>query len=381
MRGTVIKRGKTWSVVVDLGRDAAGQRVRRWHSGYRTRKEAERARVELLGRLDQGTYVAPTRLTLGRFLTDEWLPAKRSTVKETTLASYELHVNKHLVPALGGLALVAATAPRLNAFYADLLSAGRRDGRGGLAPKTVRNIHGTLHKALEDAIRWGLLARNPAAHADPPKAPVAEMTVWSPDQVKVFLDSVRGDRLFAAWMLAATTGMRRGEVLGLRWSDVDLAAARVSVRQIRTVARYKVSTTTPKTAKGTRTIALDPATAAALRTHRTAQKAERLAWGAAYDNAADLVFAREDGSAIHPERFSRWFAQHSGRSGLPAVRLHDVRHAYVTALLSAGVPLKVVSQRVGHASPTVTMTIYQHVLSGDDEAAAAVGARVILGQE
>lgn len=119
MRGTVIKRDKTWSVVVDLGRDAAGQRVRRWHSGYRTRKEAERARVELLGRLDQGTYVAPTRLTLGRFLTDEWLPAKRSTVKETTLASYELHVSKHLVPALGGLALVAATAPRLNAFYAD----------------------------------------------------------------------------------------------------------------------------------------------------------------------------------------------------------------------------------------------------------------------
>lgn len=381
MRGTVIKRGTTWSVVVDLGRDAAGQRVRRWHSGYRTRKEAERARVELLGRLDQGTYVAPTRLTLGRFLTDEWLPAKRSTVKETTLASYELHVNKHLVPALGGLALVAATAPRLNTFYADLLSAGRRDGRGGLAPKTVRNIHGTLHKALEDATRWGLLARNPAAYADPPKAPAAEMTVWSPDQVKVFLDSVRGDRLFAAWMLAATTGMRRGEVLGLRWSDVDLAAARVSVRQIRTVARYKVSTTTPKTAKGTRTLALDPATAAALRTHRAAQKAERLAWGAAYDNAADLVFAREDGSTIHPERFSRWFAQHCRRSGLPAVRLHDVRHAYVTALLSAGVPLKVVSQRVGHASPTVTMTIYQHVLSGDDEAAAAVGARVILGQE
>ena len=153
------------------------------------------------------------------------------------------------------------------------------------------------------------------------------------------------------------------------------------VRQIRTVARYKVSTTTPKTAKGTRTLALDPATAAALRTHRSAQKAERLAWGAAYGNDADLVFAREDDSAIHPERFSRWFARHCRRSGLPAVRLHDVRHAYVTALLSAGVPLKVVSQRVGHASPTVTMTIYQHVLSGDDEAAAAVGARVILGQE
>ncbi len=207
--------------------------------------------------------------------------------------------------------------------------------------------------------------------------------MWSPGQVRTFLDSVRGDRLFAAWILAATTGMRRGEVLGLRWSDVELTAARVHVRQIRTVARYQVSTTSPKTAKGTRTLALDPATAAALRAHSTAQKAERLAWGAAYRNAADLVFAREDGSAIHPERFrfSSWFAQHCRRSGLPRVRLHDVRHAYVTALLSAGVPLKVVSQRVGHESPTVTMTIYQHVLSGDDEAAAAVGANVILGHE
>jgi integrase len=205
------------------------------------------------------------------------------------------------------------------------------------------------------------------------------MNTWTPAQLRTFLESVAEDRLYAAWLLAATTGMRRGEILGVRWSDLDLKNEQVSVSQIRTVAQYKVVTTTPKTDKGTRTISFDPATAAALRAHRVAQKSEGLAWGPAYQSSGDLVVTREDGSAIHPERLSSWFAQHCRRSGLPAIRLHDVRHAYVSAGLAAGVPLKVVSQRVGHASPLITMTIYQHVLPGDDRAAADVGARTILG--
>ncbi len=314
MRGTVIKRGTTWSVVVEVGRDGAGKRVRKWHSGYRTKREAERARIELLNRLDQGTYVAPTKLTLEAFLVREWLPAKRATVKETTLASYEVHVNKHIAPRLGGHALVVLGPAQLNSFYADLLVDGRRDGRGGLSPTTVHLIHATLHKALADAVRWGRLARNPADQADPPRARSPEMSVWSAEQVNAFLRTVREDRLYAAWLLAATTGMRRGELLGLRWNNVDLDAGRIDVRQIRTVARYQVLATTPKTDKGTRRISLDPATVAALRTHRAAQKAERLALGPAYQDGGDLVFTREDGSAIHPERFSR-----NVRTALPPI--------------------------------------------------------------
>jgi integrase len=378
VKGTVIKRGAMWSVVLDLGRDGTGQRVRKWHSGFATKREAERARVELLSRLDRGTYVPPTKLTLGVFLSEEWLPAKRATVKTTTLASYEMHVHKHIVPRLGTVTLAALGAAQLNAFYADLLSTGRRDGRGGLSPTTVHLIHATVHKALADAVRWGRLARNPADQSDPPRPMQPEMSVWSPEQLRTFIESVRSDRLFAAWLLAATTGMRRGELLGLRWTDVDLEVGEAAVRQIRTVARYQAITSRPKTDKGARTVALDAATVAALRAHRIAQLEERLAAGSAYDDTG-LVFTQPDGSAIHPERLSRWFGQHCRRSGLPRVRLHDVRHSYVTALISAGVPLKVVSERVGHASPMVTMAIYQHVLPGDDRAAAELGARAILG--
>ena len=379
MKGTVIRRGASWSVVIDLGRDETGRRVRKWHSGYRTKKDAERARIELLSRLDQGTYVSPSKMSIGAFLVQEWLPAKRATIKETTFASYEMHVTKHIVPRIGGVPLLSVSAGHLNAFYADLLADGRRNGAGGLSPATVERIHATIHKALADAVRWGRLARNPADRADPPKESTAEMSVWTPEQLGTFLDSVRTDRLFAAWLMAAMTGMRRGELLGLKWSDLDLEAGAVSVRQIRTVAKYRVVTFTPKTEKGRRTIALDPHTVAALRSYRVAQKEERVLLGPDYSNSDDLVFTKPNGSAIHPERFSAWFTQRCRKSGLPRVRLHDVRHSYVTALLAEGVPLKVVSQRVGHASPMVTMTIYQHVLPGDDRAAAALGARAILG--
>ena len=138
MKGTVIKRGTSWSVVIDLGRDETGRRVRKWHSGYRTKKDAERARIELLSRLDQGTYVPPSKMSIGAFLVQEWLPAKRATMKETTFASYEMHVTKHIVPRIGGVPLLSVSAGHLNAFYADLLANGRRNGAGGLSPATVR---------------------------------------------------------------------------------------------------------------------------------------------------------------------------------------------------------------------------------------------------
>ena len=318
MRGSVIRRGSKWAVVIDVGRDpSTGKRVRRWHSGFTTRKEAERAARDLLTRVENGTYVdtAHGRRSVAEFLVDEWLPAKRATVKASTLASYRLHVNAYIVPQLGAVRLSSLRAPQLNAFYADLLEHGRCSG-GALAPKTVRNIHGTLHKALDDAVRWGRIARNPAALADPPKGVSPEMRIWTAEQLRAFLDHVRTDRLVAAWQLLATTGMRRGELLGLRWVDVDLEAGSLSVRQTRVSVDYEVSVGTPKTDRATRTVALDPATIAVLREHRSRQLEERLAWGPAWTDTG-LVFTRENGSEIHPQRFSQYFRRLAGSSGLP----------------------------------------------------------------
>jgi integrase len=250
---------------------------------------------------------------------------------------------------LGELKLQGLTPVQLNLFYAHLLENGRRRGGGGLSPKTVRNIHVILHRALKDAVRWGYLPRNIADAVDPPVGRSAERHVWTPDQLGAFLEHVRTDRLYALWLLVATTGMRRGELAGLRWVDINFANARVSPQRPRVVVDYAVQVSEPKTAKGRRALALDPATLTVLRELQARQAEEKAVIGAGYRDSG-LVFTWPDGAPIHPDLITRWFEQHSRAAGLPKIRLHDVRHSYASAALAAGVPAKVVSERLGHAT-------------------------------
>ena len=372
----------TWYVVVELGRDAKGRRRQKWHGGYRTRKEAEAARAKLVNQINTGVYAEPTKLTLEDWIVDSWLPTMRTQVKPTTWDNYERMLRLHVIPVLGHRALCQLTSMMLNGLYADLMASGNRRGltTGGLSPKTVRHVHTTVHKVIADAVDAGLISSNPAERAKPPRLRASahtEMKFWEPAQLGMFLGAVGEHRLRSAWHLAAMTGMRRGEVLGLRWQDVDLTAGRLAVRRTLVSVGYRINDSTPKSHQA-RTIDLDPGTVAELVHHRTRQAVERRAWGPGYVES-ELVFRREDGSPVHPDLFSQAFEAEVRKSGLPRIRLHDLRHTHATIALRAGVPVKVISERLGHEDPAFTMKQYAHVIPGMQAEAARLVADLVAG--
>jgi integrase len=380
MRGSIRKRGSTYTYWLDLPPDpVTGRRRQKTKGGFRTKRECQAALNEAIMALQTGTYVAASRRTVRSFLLDEWLPDREPPkLRATTYANYETQIRTHVLPALGGVELQRLSPAQLNAFYRALLAGGRRRDSQGLAPKTVKNIHAIVHRALKDAVRWGYVARNVADAVDPPRGRSPEMRVWTPDQLRGFLAHVRTDRLYAVWLLVATTGMRRGELAGLRWADVDLDGHRVSPRRPRVVVNYAVEVSEPKTAKGRRALALDAVTVAALREHKARQAEERAMVGAGWQDTG-LVFTRPDGAPIHPDLISDWFERLARTAGLPKIRLHDVRHSYASAALAAGIPAKVISERLGHATIQITLDTYSHVLPGLDAQAAETVARLILG--
>ena len=384
-RGSIIKRGTSYTVKVELGPDPlTGKRRQRWHSGYRTVKAAERARVDLLSKLDRGEYVEHTRQPLGDYL-DDWLAAIEPTVRESTFYSYSRNLRLHVRPYIGGLLLAKVDAGALNGLYATLLASGRKDGHqdhAGLSPRSVRYVHTILHRALKDAVRWGRLARNPSDAADPPRGgqeSTPEVQAWPAHDLRRFLDTSKAtaDRYYPAWLFLATTGCRRGEALGLRWSDLDLDGGRASIVQTVVVVGHKVKLGAPKTARGRRAVSLDPSTVAELRAWKKRQLEERMMLGSGYRDHG-LVFAKVDGEPFHPERFSREFDRRVTRWHLPKLTLHGVRHTWATQALQAGVHPRVVQERLGHSTIAVTLGIYSHVTATlHDEAANLVASRFL----
>ncbi len=312
---------------------------------------------------DPGPVDAPT---LASFVREEWLPSMRGRLKPSTWDSYRRNMDLHVLPALGGTPLDELTPRQLNALYGALLEDGRRNGAGGLSATTVRYIHVILHGALADATDLGLVAENPVSRAKPPKLARAshETAVWCAGARHRFLHTIADDPLYPAVHLAALTGMRRGEILGLRWGDVDLPNRRLVVRHTLVSIAYEVHESTPKTHRP-RQVELDEGTALTLEGHRSACIASGRDVG-----FNDLVFTDEAGERLHPDLFTQRFDRLVARSGLRRIRLHDLRHTYATLGLAAGVPVRVMSERLGHASPDFTMRQYQYVLPGMQAAAA-----------
>jgi integrase len=377
VRGHVRKRGSSWTAVIDLPREN-GKRRQRWLSGFPTKKAAEQAMREALGRVEAGADIEPSKITVERFLEDIWLPALR--VRPTTASYYKLAVDRYIVPRVGGVRLQKLTAPMLNGVYAELERSGRRNGKG-LSARSVRHVHAIIRRALADAVAWNLLVRNVAEAARPPRKTRPKIKTWSAEQLRRFLTSVRDDRLYAAWMVAAMTGMRRGEILGLRWSDLDLEHAKAKIERALILVDYAPTISEPKTERGRRTVALDPATVAALRERIERQNFEAAMVGEAWENAEGYVFTDEFGRVIHPQAFTDRFKRYAKAAKLPVIRLHELRHSHATLALEAGVAPKVVSDRLGHASTAFTMDVYSDALPAVEETAAAMVAALVLGDD
>jgi integrase len=377
--GSIKKSGSTWGFVLDVGRhDGRRQQVRK--RGFRTKKDAQTALNDALAELQHGTYVRPQRITFGTYL-DDWLATLAIAGRRpTTIAGYRREIRVHIKPALGDLELQQITAVDLDRLYAQLASVGSPDGRGALSKNSTRKVHVLIGTALGDAERKGLVQRNAARVASPPSARSAkapEMNCWTPEQLRTFLDFVAADSHHAPMLrLAAMTGLRRAELCGLRWLDVDLDNARLVVRQAITTVDHEPWLGDVKSTRSRRVIDLDATTVSVLKAQRTNQLQERLLVGSAWVDSG-LVFTMPDGRGWHPDVMTRAFARLVTRSGLPRIRLHDLRHTHATHLLSAGTNVRVTSERLGHASVAFTLDVYGHVLPGQQaDAAAAVAALV-----
>jgi integrase len=343
-----------------------------WSKGFLTRPEADAHERTMKGQADAGLKLERGRLTLAAFIDSVWWPGIESKVilgdiKETTATAYALQIKTHIRPRLGDRKLRDMKPTDLQRFYATLKTERK------LSTKSLRNIHAILSNIFRVAEADGFIPRNPAK-ADRVRPGVRgerspEQKSLTPEQVKTFLTAAEVDRLAAAWRLATVTGMRRGEVLGLMWSDIDLKQGRVRVE--RAYVQSPDSTmqwNTPKTERGKRVVTIDAKTIAALRTHRKEQAAERLEAGELW-NDDDIVFADELGQPIRPATFSNRFTRVLDAAGLDHVRLHDLRHTAVTLSLKAGEDIHVAARRFGH-SPEVMLTTYAHVLRDQHEASA-----------
>jgi integrase len=365
----------TWTVVVDLP-PVAGKRKQVRRRGFETKKAAQAVEGDILADVRAGRYVRPVRGTVAEYLVDTWLPSKAAyDLRPTTVVGYEKAI-KRIVAGIGDVKLSALDAAMLEHFYAAMLESGGVGGRP-LSPKTVANVAGVISVALGDAVRLRLLPHNVANDARLPSRRPPEMKAWTEDDAARFLASVADDRLYPLWRLALATGLRRGELCGLRWRDVDLDVRTITVASTRVVAKL-VEVGEPKTKAGSRLISIDEGTATALSAWRSAQAAERLLMGPGWSDHG-LVFVDPVGNPPHPETVTRWWREAVARAGVPAIRLHDARHTAATIMLRSGVPVKVVTQRLGHADVAVTMRIYQHVTAQDDRQAADALERALRG--
>ncbi|MFD1674282.1 tyrosine-type recombinase/integrase [Alicyclobacillus fodiniaquatilis] len=360
MNGSVTPKGKKWYYVIYLGK-INGQKKQKWSSSYNTKREAQRALRETLHQMDEGTYIEPTKETVGSYMVS-WLAGRENSVEYNTFKKYRWLTEHHVVPNIGSIELAKLAPQHLQELYTTLLTKVSPTSKTGkpLSKRSVLHVHNMIHMALDQAVNWGMIHRNVSDVVKPPKPTEKEFQRLSSDELRHLLDETRKYRYGVAFFVTAMTGMRKAEVFGLRWQDVDLSAGVLRVRQtLQYVKGVGPVFKDTKTVNGRRDVAIDPVTMQQLRNHRKAQLEERLLMGHEYKEH-DLVFSRNDGrpasySTVDKER-KKWVE----RSGVKYIVLHGLRHNHASDLIEQGESADVVSKRIGHARTSITMDIYVH---------------------
>ncbi len=371
MRGHIKQRAKgSWSIVIDVGRDPqTGKRQQQWHTIKGTKKEAEAKPRELIDALEKGVFVKPSKMTVGEWL-EEWLKNYAALhVSPRTLEGYKFLIRRHIAPALGALELTKLESRHLQNYYAKALTTGRLNGEGGLGNRSVQYQHRIISNALKYGLRMGVLSRNVAQAVDPPRLVRKPLSVLSPEDLARFLKAAKDTIYYPILFAALYTGMRRGELLALRWRDIDLAMSTLSV--VNSLYRLNRQTVIkePKSQHSRRMIALPPTLTLMLSNYKIEQARQReIIDKPLSDN--DFVFAHIDGEPIDPDTVTQAFGNILQKAGLPHMRFHDLRHTHATLMLKAGIHPKIVSERLGHAKVSITLDIYSHILPGLQEAAA-----------
>ena len=371
----ITTRNNRFYVVAYDGVDpATGKERRRWHAAGRLRADAE-AIANSLSKVASGPALgALDGMTLVEFLTDNWLNERQHRVRPTTAARYRWIIDPYITPTVGSYRLRSIRTEHLDDLYANLSAGGGRDGRA-LASKTVHEVHLIVASALRDAQRKGLVRDNVAAEAKRPsrqRRAHSGPETWTADELRTFLGSAASHRLYPALHLAATTGMRRGELAGLHWGDWNSTNHRLSINRSRQALHGRATEFATKTRTSRRCIDLDHLTEQLLNEWKRSQQRQGNPTG-----TRDPIFTNPAGGALHPETISQLFARIMRRSGLPPIRFHDLRHTHASLLVANGVPIKVVSERLGHAHPSFTIHTYQHLLPGMSATAARQFAELI----
>jgi integrase len=382
MRGHIRKRGeRSWELKYDAPTDGGGHRRIVYRSFKGTRREAQAELTRQLAQVAASGHVEPAKLTVAEFVRSRFEHWKASgVISPLTAQRYGQLIGWHIVPYLGGRLVQKLSTRDIEAWHTTLMTRGRKgrngrpDGESGLHARTVTHVHKVLTRALNDGVKHGLLLRNVCSVQRAPKVAAIEMQILTPQQVAEFSALVDGHPLAAAAIVALFTGMRRGEILALRWGNVDLDNEIIKVRESLEQTKAGLRFKPPKSRAGVRDVTLPAIVTDTLVAQRKRLLEQRLMLGQGKLTDKDLVFPAWDGSPQWPNAFGTAWSRLAAASGL-AVSFHELRHTHASQLIDHGVDVVTISKRLGHSSAAITLSVYAHLFQKDDsKAAAAINA-------